>query len=54
MSAERKFQVAQAECDHPRDQWKFIRTREDFFDGDEDDIYECQKCGKKIDEYVPR
>lgn len=42
------------ECDHPRDQWKFIYTRADWIDGDEDDIYECLLCGKRIEEYVPR
>lgn len=46
--------MAEVECQHPNDQLKFLRTREDWIDGDEDDIYECQLCGKIIEVYVPR
>jgi hypothetical protein len=44
----------QEECPHPRDQWRYVSTYSDWFDGDEDDIYECRLCGKRIVEYVPR
>jgi hypothetical protein len=44
----------QEECLHPRDQWRYVSTYSDWFDGDEDDIYECRLCGKRIVEYVPR
>jgi DNA-directed RNA polymerase subunit M/transcription elongation factor TFIIS len=32
----------------------FLRTREDWFDGDEDDIYRCDDCGEVFAVYVPR
>ena len=33
---------------------KFSHTREDWFDGDEDDYYRCQDCNHLWSEYVPR
>lgn len=45
---------ARAECPHPRESWVYLRTREDFYDGDEDDIYECGVCGSIVEEYIPR
>lgn len=39
-------------CPHTNLEFKY--TREDWFDGDEDDIYECRDCGERIVEYVPR
>lgn len=32
----------------------FVRTNENFFDGDEEDIYDCDDCGKRITIYIPR
>lgn len=34
--------------------WEFLRTCDDWWDGDEDDIYECKLCGKQRIEYIPR
>lgn len=48
------YETSQAECDHPRDRWRYLRTREDWYDGDEDDIYICERCGKQIEIYIPR
>lgn len=56
-SEERRLEeaaVTQEACSHPREQWKYLRTREDWYDGDEDDIYECGVCGKQIEVYIPR
>lgn len=33
---------------------KFLRTIEDWFDGDEDDIYLCLNCNKEFKIYIPR
>lgn len=46
------FQKRQDECEHKNLEFKY--TREDWFDGDEDDIYECKDCGKRVVKYVPR
>lgn len=37
-------------------QWKFLRTDEDWFDGDEEDVYECtiEGCNARKRKYIPR
>lgn len=34
-------------------EWRYVRTVEDWFDGDEEDIYECS-CGATERRYVAR
>jgi hypothetical protein len=34
--------------------FKFSHTYEDWFDGDDDDIYVCENCGKTQVVYIPR
>lgn len=41
-----------AECAHERK--TFVRTDEDWFDGDEIDVFRCDECGAAIKEYIPR
>lgn len=43
--------MSEDECDH---EWVFIRTDEDWFDGDETDVYECKKCKTKTWKYIGR
>lgn len=60
----RKWEVNKAICtkhnpnpDLPHDchpDMEFSHTYEDWWDGDEDDIYYCPNCGKRIVIYVPR
>lgn len=38
----------------PHSHLDYLRTREDWFDGDETDIYKCRDCGTIIEEYIPR
>jgi hypothetical protein len=33
--------------------WVFVRTDADWWDGDEEDIYECA-CGARDVRYIPR
>lgn len=33
---------------------KYLRTREDWWDGDETDLYRCLHCSSVIEEYIPR
>lgn len=33
---------------------KFLYTREDWFDGDEDDYYDCLDCKHIFKVYIPR
>ena len=33
---------------------KFLYTREDWYEGDEDDIYECCDCKARLVEYISR
>lgn len=40
------------EADHDH-VWRFVRTNENWFDGDEVDIYECD-CGACDKRYIPR
>lgn len=36
--------------------WRFLRTDEDWFDGDEEDVYECatEGCNARDKRYIPR
>lgn len=34
--------------------WRFKRTDENWFDGDETDVYECENCNELDYRYVPR
>jgi len=34
-------------------EWVYARTDEDWWDGDETDVYECA-CGAKDPRYIPR
>ena len=43
-------QYGQAEHEH---EWTFVRTSENWFDGDETDIYACP-CGELDRRYIPR
>lgn len=38
-------------CKH---EWVFSHTVEDWYDGDEDDVYVCTKCGARKSVYIPR
>lgn len=42
-------------ADH-RHQWEYLRTHEDWWDGDEEDIYGCvvEGCDARDVRYVPR
>jgi hypothetical protein len=33
---------------------KYIRSDFDWFDGDEDEVYECEDCGEIVYIYIPR
>lgn len=33
--------------------WRFVRTDADWWDGDEEDVYECE-CGAKEARYIGR
>jgi hypothetical protein len=43
------------ESDHIH-QWVFVYTIEDWWDGDEEDVYECSVdgCKERKREYIPR
>ena len=34
-------------------EWEYLRTYEDWWDGDEEDVYVCQ-CGVRERRYIPR
>ena len=34
-------------------EWKYVKTFENYWDGDEEDLYECE-CGEKDRRYIPR
>lgn len=44
------------ETDDHLHQWKYSHTYEDWWDGDEDDIYICtvEGCKARKTEYIPR
>ncbi len=44
--------IADLEAPHEH-VWKYVRTFENWFDGDEEDLYECA-CGEKDRRYIPR
>lgn len=46
---------AREQSDH-KHIWRFLHTSENWFDGDEEDVYECavEGCKKKDRRYVPR
>lgn len=33
--------------------WQYVRTDENWFDGDEEDVYKCE-CGETKTKYIPR
>lgn len=39
-------------CAHAQKTFKY--TKEDWFDGDEEDVYTCDDCGDYVYNYIPR
>jgi len=40
------------ECKHENKE--FLYTNDNFFDGDETDVYYCRDCDTKVRKYIPR
>ncbi len=41
-----------SDCEHPNK--TFVRTDPDWWDGDEEDVYDCNDCGVRFKVYIPR